>query len=339
MYASALAEFGKWPELITFINQLKDEKAPSFKVSLLRIEAHWRMGETEKLFEAQKEASNLLTDPSPAELSLINWHNNLGGLHSRFELLQMTERRILEIRKLASEFEVSPPAEESVFVYWHSGLDKAPKIIQACVTQMRKVYGSQLVLLDKSNVNNFVTLPKTFDRVLKLWPANYSDALRVALLTKHGGLWLDATVYTTENSLNNNSKYRTSPLFTFTYGVPRIASWFMLGERGNYQSRMLYAAMVEYWQRNRKLKNYFLFHDFFEILFHLDPEFRRQSDLIPTLPAPPHNAAQNTLLFEEYDAKSFANMLSEIPIQKLTYKPEGKKHGPTTLFGHLSKSS
>ena len=169
----------------------------------------------------------------------------------------------------------------------------------------------------------------------KLWPANYSDAIRVGLLARHGGVWLDATIFTTENTIG---KYLDSDLFVFNYNGPRIASWFMSAKQGSYQARLLYAAMLDYWSRNKKLKNYFLFHDFFEVLYHLDDRFKAEFDAATKLHAKPSLALQN-LLWKQVDDDEFRKALETRPIQKLTYKPGNREHGKGTLFERLASQA
>ena len=110
----------------------------------------------------------------------------------------------------------------------------------------------------------------------------------------------------------------------------------MMSKPGSYQARLLYAAMLDYWSRNRKLKNYFLFHDFFEVLYHLDERFRSEFDRATKLSASPCNEVGRKLLWAPTDLPAFESVLREHPVQKLTYKAGNRDHGAGTLFNHLS---
>jgi hypothetical protein len=333
----ALNKNSEWDSALRLTDEIQLTDKYAFRLALLRIEALWKLERRDEIAEVQKLAVSLLQNPSPATISLITWKNNLVDLYSRYELLQETQGRLDNIRKIAGHFKTSSTTEDQAYVFWNTGFKTAPKIIQTCVDQMREIYGDQLVTIDSTSLESLIKLPKTLDRVYKLWPANFSDILRVALLAQNGGLWLDATIYTTENSLSKKDSYLPSGFFTLNFGTPRIASWFMLSKKGNYQTRMLYAAMLDYWQHNRHLSRYFLLYDLFEVLFHLDSEFRTGVEDTPVINAKLGRVVQKELLFHEYNESKFKAALKGLPIQKLTYKPAGQPHGPETLFGRLSK--
>lgn len=325
----------RWQDAVNVAEYAERQGLASLKVALGRAEALWQLKEPVAFNQAREDAISKLANPSQGVISLIRNENQVVNIASRLELLLATEPHLAEIRKNAETLKPEGDGNKA-FVFWNSGFDSAPGIVKACVSQQRKIYGSSLVELSAQNLGEFIETPKVLNRVAKLWPANFSDALRVGLLAKHGGLWLDATVYTTEQSLDSQAKYLSSEFFVFNYNGPRIASWFMMSKPGSYQARLLYAAMLDYWSRNRKLKNYFLFHDFFEVLYHLDERFRSEFDNATKLSASPCNEVGRKLLWAPTDLPAFESVLREHPAQKLTYKAGNRDHGAGTLFSHLS---
>ncbi len=308
---------------------------PTLRLELARTEALWRLKDTAGVEASRERAIALISNPTSAEISLIKNENQVIDLASRLELLWMTAPNIESIKNIANNLPVESAPKRNAFVYWDSGFTNAPRLVKTCVKQMRKIYGEELVELSEETLATYLEPAPQLRRAAQLWPANYSDAIRVGLLARHGGVWLDATVYVSENSVG---KYLDSNLFVFQYNGPRIASWFMSAEAGSYQARLLYATMLDYWSRNRKLKNYFLFHDFFEVLYHLDPTFRQEFDASTKLDARPGLIAQK-LLWQPHDSESFEAALRVRPIQKLTYKPGKKPHGKGTLFDALKRQA
>jgi hypothetical protein len=303
----------RWQDTINVVDFATKTGRASLNLELARAEAHWRLKDQPALEASRQRAIALLNNPTPGAISLINNENQVINIASRLDLLLATEPRLAQIQKQARELAAEKSESAKAFVYWNSGLDKAPKLVRTCVAQMRKVYGSKLVELSEANLDTYLPREPRLRRVLKLWPANYSDAIRVGLLARHGGVWLDATLYVNEDSTEGD--YFGSDFFVYRYNGPRIASWFMVAKPGSYQARLLYSTMLDYWSRNRKLKNYFLFHDFFEVLYHLDPQFNQ--------------------LWRKYSEDDVQAALQARPVQKLTYKPGKKPHGAGTLYSRL----
>ena len=331
LMATSLLRNLRWQDAINLVEFATKIGRGSIRLELARTEALWRLKDQAGVAQSRARAIAWLENPTAAEISLINNENQVVNITSRLELLWMTQPHLEEIRATAENLAIDATIRDKAFIYWDAGFNKAPALVKACLEQARKVYGDQLVELNRKNLATYLPDAPQLRRVAKLWPANFSDAIRVGLLARHGGVWLDATIFTTENSIGSNLE---SDLFVFNYNGPRIASWFMSSKQGSYQARLLYAAMLDYWSRNRKLKNYFLFHDFFEVLYHLDERFRSEFDSATKLHARPSLVLQK-LLWQQVDETEIRKALDSRPIQKLTYKPGSNEHGEGTLFDRL----
>jgi hypothetical protein len=77
-----------------------------------------------------------------------------------------------------------------------------PEVIRMCFKNMRKNCGSHpLKILTKDNLHDYVDIPgyiidKVKSKQISL--AHFSDLIRMCLLLNHGGMWLDATIFTTK---------------------------------------------------------------------------------------------------------------------------------------------
>lgn len=84
-----------------------------------------------------------------------------------------------------------------IWVFWGQGEENMPPLVKACYKQLTH-YNENVILVTINNLKDFIELPdiiyKKVDTGKISW-AHFSDIIRNALLRKHGGLWLDATVW------------------------------------------------------------------------------------------------------------------------------------------------
>ena len=98
-----------------------------------------------------------------------------------------------------------------IWFCWLQGLNEAPEIVRVCYHSLTrhlvKVQGYRLQVIDGKNWKEFVKLP---EYVVRKWEkgripaANFSDLLRLELLIKYGGTWIDSTVLCTGVNENDN---------------------------------------------------------------------------------------------------------------------------------------
>ena len=90
--------------------------------------------------------------------------------------------------------------ERRIWVFWGQGEDSMPELIRACYEQLVALNGDAVTLVTNQNVHEFLDIPAVIyekvERGAISW-AHFSDIIRTSLLAQYGGLWLDATVWTT----------------------------------------------------------------------------------------------------------------------------------------------
>lgn len=93
---------------------------------------------------------------------------------------------------LASQSIVIKPIPKIIWIYWHD--EKTPELITYCIQKIRKLHKQYDVhILNKSNINKFIDIE--VEVLLHKMPiANLSDFIRLKLLHKYGGIWLDASI-------------------------------------------------------------------------------------------------------------------------------------------------
>lgn len=131
----------------------------------------------------------------------------------------------------------------NLFFFWYDGIESAPKIVQMCYTQLKKLYEKDynILLIDKHNIKSLINLPasiycklETSDLTIQM----FSDLVRAACISQIGGIWIDSTLYIPKKI--DFTKYLTDfQFFTlvtqntkafFSYkGTPCSWSSFLLG--------------------------------------------------------------------------------------------------------------
>ena len=87
--------------------------------------------------------------------------------------------------------------EPTIWIFWGQGEENMPPLVKACYKQLTR-NNCNVTLVTSKNINEFLDLPQeVIDKVNcgKISWAYFSDIIRNSLLTKYGGLWMDATVW------------------------------------------------------------------------------------------------------------------------------------------------
>lgn len=172
--------------------------------------------------------------------------------------------------------------------------------------------------------------------------AMFSDLLRVELLIKYGGTWIDSTVLCTgvNDNHNDNSKYSklatdsklytlnsqlkqymNAPLFLFQYtkvgSVPvSISNWFITACRNNEVLRVLREMLYAYWRDHDCVLNYYIFHLFFAMISKEYPE---------QMAAMPYGYSMNSLVLlhhlnDGFNQEKWNKLTSKVSFHKLAFR-------------------
>lgn len=187
-----------------------------------------------------------------------------------------------------------PEAEKTdelpVWVCWLDGIEKAPSLVRQCINSIYKhVNGHPVILITWENISDYIEVPRFLaDKVIKkeIGYAHYSDILRVFLLEKYGGMWLDATIFCSKDLPEEYFSYNffSCKSHQTTPGCVSDNRWttFCLGGRkGNILFKTLKDFYLEYWKYEIHAIDYLFFDDAIELARKLIPEVKKEIDLIP----------------------------------------------------------
>lgn len=151
---------------------------------------------------------------------------------------------------------------------WLQGEENAPKLQRACLASLRKnLKNRDIIVITNDNFNEYINLPSYIIEKYKkgiISNAHFSDIIRLELLIKYGGTWIDSTVYCTKY----NPRFFDKSLFVysaFMRGDESMisSSWFITSEINNPILLTTRELLYLYWQNHDYLIHYFLFHLFF----------------------------------------------------------------------------
>ena len=211
-----------------------------------------------------------------------------------------------------------------VWFCWLQGLDQAPDIVKVCYRSLKRhLTDREIILIDADNWREYVELP---EYVVEKWkksripPANFSDLLRLELLIRYGGTWIDATVLCTGNE--HTKEYLDADLFLFQYSTEgtktgiSISNWFITACTNNEVLLVLRDMLYAYWKDYDCTLDYYIFHLFFEMLAEAYP------DEIAAMPY--GNSARSLILLhhwkEDFDPRKWDKLVSQVSFHKLTHR-------------------
>lgn len=192
---------------------------------------------------------------------------------------------------------------------------------------MRKFSGNrQVIILTKDNIRDYVDLPKyIWEKKEKLIISNthFSDILRVCLLEKFGGTWIDATVLLTDhiphNMLNQDFFAFSVPENHINYNFHLFSSWFIHAQPDHIFLKKFKASLFEYWKHENELIDYFTLHLItYNVIHSSDLLMKIWDDRLNIDNIAPHAMQLN--LIEQYNKDKFEYYKKHSTIHKLTYK-------------------
>ncbi len=157
-------------------------------------------------------------------------------------------------------------------------------------------------------------------------PAHFSDYVRTAVLERHGGIWVDATLWL-PGTLDASAKgLLRSGVVLPRYTRRGIANWFIAAQPGSLVMGLQRRALELWWNTFDDLPDYFLYHRIFDVLCSLVPEFRGQWYAARRLSATTTHGLQLEMMMPLRPDR-LAAIQASAPMQKLSYKydevPEG----------------
>lgn len=172
-----------------------------------------------------------------------------------------------------------------VWVCWLQGMEEAPEIVTVCYASLQRyLKDKEIVVITQKNIGEYVTFPehvqKKYDKGI-IPMAQFTDLLRLELLSRYGGTWIDATVLCTGFDTQKTKDIKNclnEDLFFFQYLMKDdgkfygISSWFISACSDQKMLLILKDMLYQYWKEYDCVVAYFIFHIFFTMIAEQMPE-------------------------------------------------------------------
>ena len=213
---------------------------------------------------------------------------------------------------------------DKIWTMWIQGYDNAPPIIKACINSIKKYSeGRDVIVLDKSNINNFVDIPDFIEFKYNngtIGHAHYSDYIRTCLLYHYGGTWMDATIFCTDNF----DELLEEPFLILQNPITGgISNFFIHSNPQNIFMHYMLNFLTQYWKKEKKAFDYFFWHKTFIELVNTDETCKRIWANVPIYSnVNPHTLVKGVC--KPCNQKWIKYVKRLTPIHKLTYKTQVK---------------
>ncbi|MFC7405044.1 capsular polysaccharide synthesis protein [Georgenia alba] len=277
----------------------------------------------------------LRKDPETRDHDAVLLERGLTHFLPRRRTSRFIAQNIDRIRRAAARHEPLEDRSGTVWTYWAQGFENAPDVVRLAHGSLVEHMGDAVVALTATDVADLVTLPPDVDALVENH-AFRSDLLRLELLTRFGGIWMDSTCFVRHDVRAELEELaRPSGFFAYAKGDVTIGNWLMLTPPGHYVPAMLLEAEYAHWREFQQNLSYFTFHHIFEALVDADERFR---EIWHRTPRVPFDAALRFrhMLDEPYDAATYREVLDGSIVHKLTYKYDDA--GPGTMIDALMSS-
>lgn len=263
-------------------------------------------------------------------------------------IIKKLEKDFLYVLDKYSDYSVKCEydANSPVWVCWMQGYDNAPIIVKKCIDSIKNSTNHLVNIITKDNIDSFIHLP---DYIMEKYNkqiitnAQFSDILRMCLLSQYGGIWIDATIFIPEKLPEEIFQYQfyTCKRKPQKSGYVSNYMWtsFLNGCQKNcIVQKAVNDLFLAYWEKYDYLIDYLLVDYFMMLVYRNLPKAK---DLIDSVPF-------NNLLVEElqnrmsmsFNKEDYDNLLynSDTYLFKLSWRMNFEKEtddGNTTYFAQF----
>lgn len=213
---------------------------------------------------------------------------------------------------------------------WLQGTEQAPKLVKACWRSQEKSFpGYEMRILTTENYHKWVELPKSVEQKFRegrIPPAPFSDLLRLAVLQKYGGVWMDASIYCSgffnDRLMRQQEAIETSPFSIFRYfkrgeTIPSgLSNWFIAAYPENRLVSTVLKCLLAYWHDYDCMVNYYIMHLFISEVLKMFPEAAASMPKLNSF----HAIMLGNALGKPFNPSAWDDLTSHVAIHKLNYR-------------------
>lgn len=173
-----------------------------------------------------------------------------------------------------------------LWVFWWQGREAMPEIIELCYKSKLRAAGTHpVILLTKDNIREYVEFPEYVWQQFeakKLRIQHLADMIRVQLIAKYGGIWLDASIYCIGNipeEIYSADVYSLKHEIDEQYvSLCRWTTFVIGGLKNNVLCSFLNEFFVEYCKTGKPFIDYYMFDCAIAVAYNNLPQVRQAID-------------------------------------------------------------
>lgn len=238
-------------------------------------------------------------------------------------------------------FEKKEEDEFIIWQYWHQGEDKAPGLVKRCLESVKKFEGDKkIVVLSFDTIKDYIELPSHYYDLVnsgKMKIALFSDIVRLYLLNKYGGMWIDATIYLTgkiPEKIIKSDFYAVQKDIKKDMQENKMYCYLIRAKSNSTNLSAIKNTLDIYWKSHDFDINYFIFEHISTLLSEKSPQLKEEWDNMPIYKNMKTGTLQK-ILFDEFDEKVWQNLIKQTPIHKLSYKKHTDNISKNSYYNYI----
>lgn len=215
--------------------------------------------------------------------------------------------------------------DSTIWVLWFQGENNMPPIVKACVKSIKDHAGQhKVILLSRENIHTYIDIPSyIYEKIEKKYITltHFSDIVRMGILSKWGGWWMDATVFCTSTIMSYDTPFysvkQTKTYSRYVKSGNKWTAYLLAVGLNNYVTDFIYKLFLEYWKKYDSMIDYYLVDYAIAIAYDYFPYFRKAID---------NNPIDNDLVYQmeeninqPYSTELWHNLLGQ-RFNKLSWK-------------------
>lgn len=171
---------------------------------------------------------------------------------------------------------------KTIWIYWDKGVENAPDLIKLCIKSWFHYNKNwEIIILDDKNLSSYIEMSEIKIKNPNLTIQAFSDLLRIKLLEKYGGVWVDSTTYC--NKPLDEWIYECAPDDVFFFksnDVDIFGSWFIYAKKGQRLIQCLLKEEERYLSFSRGFHHYMNIRFFWRFFKYIEQHAGRKNYFI-----------------------------------------------------------
>ncbi|MBQ3171311.1 MAG: hypothetical protein IJB53_05275 [Mailhella sp.] len=238
---------------------------------------------------------------------------------------------------------------KKIWRYWAQGWENVPFMVQHCTESVYHYAPDwEVINLDDDNIGDYIDIPEKIKNIPNFPIQPKSDLIRLLLLKKYGGVWIDATVF-----LNTNFTEFMTPLYGDFFCFWRwpnkvtMSNWFLAADKNSYIAKKFseeFYNMIssekflhensKYFEKWRGSPDYLCFHQLFAKTSNNDNIFSKIIQSMKFIESTP-------MLIDQFNGwnkdvvHESESLLSKTPLYKLTHLIKKEDYNKESILEKL----